>query len=70
MKYGYRKIKFFVWYFLLQRLERAQGVFWMNGYPIMKLDDKPIFNQTPIINSKLNYFSQEHPYPVPVSEGN
>jgi hypothetical protein len=35
----------------------------------MKLDDQPIFEQKPLINSKLNYYSNNHPYPVPVNEG-
>ncbi|CAF0922618.1 unnamed protein product [Rotaria sordida] len=44
------------------------GVFWANGYPLMKLNDKSIFEQQSSINSKLNYFSYKHPYPTPVSE--
>ncbi len=35
----------------------------------MELDDKLVFQQKPSINSKLNYFSFEHPYPTPISEG-
>jgi len=50
-------------------LERAGGVFWSNGYPLMKLDDQSIFDQKSLISSKLNYFSHDHPYPVPVNEG-
>jgi hypothetical protein len=50
-------------------LERAGGVFWSNGYPLMKLDDQPIVDQKLLVNSKLNYFSLDDPYPIPVSEG-
>jgi hypothetical protein len=35
----------------------------------MKLDDQPIVDQKLLVNSKLNYFSLDNPYPVPVSEG-
>ncbi|CAF4808080.1 unnamed protein product [Rotaria sp. Silwood1] len=44
------------------------GVFWANGYPLMKLNDKSIFEEKPSINSKLNDFAFKHPYPTPVSE--
>ncbi|CAF3980859.1 unnamed protein product, partial [Rotaria sp. Silwood1] len=44
------------------------GVFWANGYPLMKLNDESIFEEKPSINSKLNDFSFKHPYPTPVSE--
>ena len=36
----------------------------------MKLNDQVNFNSEPFVNSKVNYFSQERPYPIPVSEGN
>ncbi len=35
----------------------------------MKLDDQPIVDQKLLVNSKLNYFSLDDPYPIPVSEG-
>ncbi|CAF0951628.1 unnamed protein product [Adineta ricciae] len=54
--------------FLHERVERAGGIFWSNGQPLMELDEKSIFDSKSSINSKLNYFSYEHPYPPPVSE--
>ncbi|CAF3788196.1 unnamed protein product [Rotaria magnacalcarata] len=44
------------------------GVFWANGYPLMRLNNQPLFQSTPSLNSRLSYFSQQHPYPAPVSE--
>ena len=35
----------------------------------MELDEESVFDSKSSINSKLNYFSYEHPYPPPVSEG-
>ncbi|CAF3991714.1 unnamed protein product [Rotaria magnacalcarata] len=45
------------------------GVFWANGYPLMRLNNQPLFQSTPSLNSRLSYFSQQYPYPAPVSEG-
>jgi hypothetical protein len=50
-------------------MQNPAGVFWSNGYPLMNADDTPIIQEQPSINSKSNYFSSQHPYPVPVSEG-
>ncbi|CAF4013401.1 unnamed protein product [Rotaria magnacalcarata] len=44
------------------------GVFWANGYPLMRLNNQPLFQSTPSLNSRLSYFSQQYPYPAPVSE--
>ncbi|CAF2370308.1 unnamed protein product [Rotaria sp. Silwood2] len=51
-----------------EQAEHDGGVFWANGFPLMKLKDKSIFEQKPSFSSKLNYFSFKHPYPTPVSE--
>ncbi|UJR15985.1 hypothetical protein I4U23_002904 [Adineta vaga] len=52
--------------FFHERMERAGGIFWSNGQPLMELDDKSVSDSKSSINSKLNYFSVEHPYPTPM----
>ncbi|CAF0861788.1 unnamed protein product [Adineta steineri] len=53
---------------LREHVEHPGGIFWANGYPLTPSEDKSIFPQESLINSKLNYFSSGHPYPTPVSE--
>ncbi|CAF4129213.1 unnamed protein product [Adineta steineri] len=53
---------------LHEHVEHPGGIFWANGYPLTPSEDKSIFPQESLINSKLNYFSSGHPYPTPVSE--
>jgi hypothetical protein len=68
-----RKINEHVW-FLFQRAQRdisedASSVIWSHGYPLMKLNNKPIFQRKLPINAKLNHFSVVVRQPIPVSEG-
>lgn len=58
-----------------QRMKRdlpdpsSAGVIWSHGYPLMRLDSRPILEQMPTINSRSLQFPSTNHHPVAVSEG-
>lgn len=45
------------------------GIFWSHGSPLMKFDEQPMHQPPSIVDPKLTFVNNEHPYPEPVSEG-